>query len=476
MKTNLLAIIILLATQLSLTIHAQTPISSTQTISVTTGYTDYLSMSWDVTGTDLTKPLIVNYNIATEYRYDFVKIYSLENINGIETPTLLVSLSGLQSGSISSVIPSGKVRIIFTSDGSASYQSNPAFYSGIQISFSTDTSYPLSSFANSYTSGNSITNGNVGIGVLNPSYKLEVKGTAKFTENIECSYSIAFQDNAKFKVEKTTIQDLRPSSFLMPQYGIAAPSAAGSADLWIAGNNNIRMFTAGNPTPRFNILNNGNVGIGVINPNAVFQVGNSISDSGSPIMRVAAPVGETGTVVNGIHIDSNDGGNFDKGVAISMGLMNSTYGEYTSRIVHYGNTAQTRASKLQLQTHSSTHGVWNTGIIIDHEGKVGIGLTEPDAMLTVNGIIHAKEIKVDLTGSLADYVFSPDYSLMPLNEVERYIKINKHLPEIPSAAEVKENGLSMGEMQNKLLQKIEELTLYVIEQQKQIEELMKNQK
>ena len=102
-------------------------------------------------------------------------------------------------------------------------------------------------------------------------------------------------------------------------------------------------------------------------------------------------------------------------------------------------------------------------------GKVGIGTTSPDQMLTVNGTIHAKEVLVDLTGSLADYVFSPTYSLRPLTEVEAFVKENQHLPEIPSAAEVKEKGLSMGEMQNKLLQKIEELTLYVIEQQKQIE-------
>lgn len=114
-------------------------------------------------------------------------------------------------------------------------------------------------------------------------------------------------------------------------------------------------------------------------------------------------------------------------------------------------------------------------LAITANGKVGIGFQNPDVnlanaqtdeMLTVNGAIHAKEVRVDLTGSLADYVFDSDYSLMPLHKVEAFVKTNKHLPEIPSAAEVKEKGLSMGEMQNKLLQKIEELTLYVIELQK----------
>jgi hypothetical protein len=109
------------------------------------------------------------------------------------------------------------------------------------------------------------------------------------------------------------------------------------------------------------------------------------------------------------------------------------------------------------------------------DGYVGIGTTRPDAMLTVNGTIHAKEVTVNLD-ILADYVFKPTYKLMPLHEVEQFVNVNSHLPEMPSAAEVTKNGLSIGEMQNKLLKKIEELTLYVIEQDKKIERLEKTQK
>jgi len=114
-------------------------------------------------------------------------------------------------------------------------------------------------------------------------------------------------------------------------------------------------------------------------------------------------------------------------------------------------------------------------LTISSQGKVGIGLTKPDEfmattpvdeLLTVNGTIHAKEVKIDLSTNLADYVFHPTYNLMSLPEVEQYVKTNSHLPEIPSAAEVSKNGMSIGEMQNKLLQKVEELTLYVIELQK----------
>jgi hypothetical protein len=96
-----------------------------------------------------------------------------------------------------------------------------------------------------------------------------------------------------------------------------------------------------------------------------------------------------------------------------------------------------------------------------------------------NGLIRTKEVNVTLDG-WPDYVFEEDYDLMPLNEVKQYIKENSRLPEIPSAKEVEENGVKLGEMQKKLLLKIEELTLYILQQnekmtdlQNQIDELKK---
>jgi len=106
-------------------------------------------------------------------------------------------------------------------------------------------------------------------------------------------------------------------------------------------------------------------------------------------------------------------------------------------------------------------------------GNLGIGTTNPDQKLTVKGKIHAEEVIVDLNVPVADFVFHPTYKLMPLNQVEQYVKTNNHLPEIPSASEVSKNGMNMGEMQNKLLQKVEELTLYVIELNKKNNELEK---
>jgi len=109
------------------------------------------------------------------------------------------------------------------------------------------------------------------------------------------------------------------------------------------------------------------------------------------------------------------------------------------------------------------------------DGKVGIGTTAPEYDLDVNGTIRAREVLVNIEFG-ADFVFEENYALRSLNEVHSFIQANKHLPEIPSAAEMVSNGLDMGEFQIKLLQKIEELTLYIIEQDQRIKELEKNAK
>ncbi|MEP5600828.1 MAG: hypothetical protein ABJL44_07365, partial [Algibacter sp.] len=88
----------------------------------------------------------------------------------------------------------------------------------------------------------------------------------------------------------------------------------------------------------------------------------------------------------------------------------------------------------------------------------------------VKGDIHTQEVKVDLLGAvMPDYVFYKDYKLKTLTEVEQYINEKGHLPNIPSAKDVETNGLLLKEMNLKLLEKIEELTLYTIEQEKEIE-------
>ncbi|CAL2090746.1 exported protein of unknown function [Tenacibaculum sp. 190524A02b] len=136
-------------------------------------------------------------------------------------------------------------------------------------------------------------------------------------------------------------------------------------------------------------------------------------------------------------------------------------------------------SKFSIYQSTKSFG---EGFLIDSEGNIGIGSKSPDSKLTVNGTIHSKEVRVDLQIP-ADYVFEKyyegastlkaDYKMPTLEEVEAFTKKNHHLPAIPSAAKIQEEGLHLKEMTNLLLQKIEELTLYTIEQEKRIKTLEK---
>ena len=120
--------------------------------------------------------------------------------------------------------------------------------------------------------------------------------------------------------------------------------------------------------------------------------------------------------------------------------------------------------------------------VTERNGKIGIGTSFPDELLTVKGKIHTQEVLVDLQGAVApDYVFEnyyngtsllkPNYKFPSLTEVASFIEANHHLEGIPSAKEIEEKGLSLKEMNLLLLQKVEELTIYTIEQQQEINEL-----
>jgi hypothetical protein len=122
---------------------------------------------------------------------------------------------------------------------------------------------------------------------------------------------------------------------------------------------------------------------------------------------------------------------------------------------------------LYLQTDGVTQ------MFIESAGNVGIGTTTlaNGYKLSVNGKVACQEILVEYSDNWPDFVFEDKYNLLELTELESILKTNKHLPDMPSASEVQEKGFQLGDMQKRLLQKVEELTLYTIEQDKQIKAL-----
>lgn len=159
---------------------------------------------------------------------------------------------------------------------------------------------------------------------------------------------------------------------------------------------------------------------------------------------------------------------------------------YTT-VSHFLRPSPTETRTLRFDcTSSTTTGGWefynavqakSVMFIKQSTGNVGIGTTDPKAKLAVNGDIYAKKVRVT-PDDWPDFVFESAYELPSLQELERFIAEHKHLPGIPSAKEVSEQGVDLGQNQAKLLQKIEEMTLYLIEQHKKFaaqEEMMKAQ-
>jgi len=143
----------------------------------------------------------------------------------------------------------------------------------------------------------------------------------------------------------------------------------------------------------------------------------------------------------------------------------AVYGNIKGSMGISGNTSQ---GGLRFQVSPDNGQNWNDAMFLQAGGRVGIGTPNPSSKLTVAGNIHSQEIKVTVdAGTGPDYVFEEDYELKSLEEIKSYIDLNKHLPEVPSARIMESDGVNLGDMNMLLLKKVEELTLYLIEQNKQ---------
>lgn len=214
-----------------------------------------------------------------------------------------------------------------------------------------------------------------------------------------------------------------------------------NSQLRIGKASGITSSSATNFVEFLRINNVGNVGIGTTNPTEKLDLSKTISYNN---------VNDSGIKLG----NSNDTSvNNNKSYAFILKTLGDQWGARLSII-----------QKTRTENDKEVFTIKN--------GSIGIGTATPDSKLAVNGKIHAKEVKVDLLG-WPDYVFESDYNLPSLQEVENHIAEEGHLPNIPSASEVEKDGIQLGEMNAKLLQKIEELTLYMIAQNKKTEKLQK---
>ncbi len=138
-------------------------------------------------------------------------------------------------------------------------------------------------------------------------------------------------------------------------------------------------------------------------------------------------------------------------------------------IDEFQNSSDDKFQVFGNKTEGEIHGALFTVV---EDGKVGIGTDNPDSELTVNGKIHCKEVLIDTDfESVPDYVFEDSYNLMSLEDTKFYIDQNKHLPEVPSATEMSQDGVDLLKMNMILLKKVEELTLHQIELLERIKKL-----
>lgn len=321
--------------------------------------------------------------------------------------------------------------------------------------------------------------GDVGIGTTTPTAKLDVNGI--------------FRAQDKILVNKAG------------SYRIALN---GENDSYVIGRNAASETKFDIRTNGNTYFNGGNVGIGIITPTALFEVNDNINNDWLSKMYNGGGAGL------GLLVQSGYGGSHSNNDGIILQLEDGN-GNSRMKVQSNGKVGiGTVSPTALLEVNDNINGNWlskmyngggdglgllvqsgyggaqsnNTGTILQLEdgngnlrmkvqsnGKVGIGTNDiPDGyQLAIAGPVIAEEIDVQLEGQWPDFVFEKEYKLPTLKEVERHILRKGHLQNIPSQEEIKEEGINLGEMDAKLLQKIEELMLYTIQQQKEIEDLKK---
>jgi hypothetical protein len=303
--------------------------------------------------------------------------------------------------------------------------------------------------------------GLIGVGTTNPTHLMHINGGDLFVQSSSGLIRLGYEGGNEWQMATT----------------------GGGADL--------RWYTTPDGgttiTPRHYFSQNGNMGVG------------GFSGPGVPIGRLDV-IGSGATSATNTFVLRNNLGDTllrmrDDG-RMGIGYNGASYGRtlnmggtginfYTANEVAFGGAIFPTDTSLVIWSNSGAN---NYLVLQPSWGNTGVGTYTPNAKFHVNGTqligsnsdriatgyqlsvagkIIAEEVKVQLKASWPDYVFADDYRLKTLEEVEAHIKLNKHLPNIPSAANIEKDGIELGDMNKRLVEKIEELTLYMIEMKKE---------
>jgi len=428
----------------SLQTFGQTPLSGPGTLSfnqlVTTTPT-----TWII---DINEAKHVRLTYATQFSLtgDLLLFFDVNADGSYDGPKAFIS--GFMSGTYISSNTTGKVFVVLTT---------PSYgYKKFTLEYAADNSIVTNN--DLVVGGNGVITGNLGIGTSTPSTILQiVKSDASTNQSLT---NLAALD----------IWNTNGSANTGGQINFRSDANAGAAGIGaVIGYLNKNSNTSGSVGDLIFGVKNSATDASIIQAMTIQRGGNVGIGTTSPTQNLSV-TGRFTIAPTGVTPDDAYNGN----VIITKPANSGQYINMIRQgIVPWSIGMVYNTSNFAIGTSTSTDASFtNPAFVITADGKIGIGTTIPDQALTVKGKIHTNEVIIDVLYPIVpDYVFKPSYKLMPLHLVEQYVKTNSHLPEIPSADEITKNGLSIGDMQNKLLQKIEELTLYMIEQQKQIEDL-----
>jgi len=314
---------------------------------------------------------------------------------------------------------------------------------------------------------------NVGIGTTTPAAKLDVKSTTSYVgqfNGITPMYMGIFEND------------------IYRGYLGSFSGADADVDFGTGSGTTGKLHFTIQANPRMTIDASGNVGVGITSPIGRLDVIGAGTTSSTNTLLLRNSLGDT-------LLRMRDDGR------MGIGYNGSSYGRvlnvggaginvYTANEVAFGGAVLPTDTSLVIWSNSAAN---NYLVFQPSWGNTGIGTYTPNAKLHLNGVqliggnsafpatgyslsvdgrIIAEEMRVQLSTSWPDYVFADDYKLMPIEDLEKSIRQNRHLPNIPSAAEVTaEKGFDLGDINRRLLEKVEELTLYIIQINKENKEM-----